>query len=789
MPPASLLRRIGRGGFLGISGRLGQKPSSQEAFHDDESPIFVPLPTHEDAAEPASMESEQEQHATSEQGLPVEAALEQESSVVCDRQLLGEEASQEPSFEEVQEQEPAYGEALVQGSSAGEAQDEEGVESMPALDDAISSAPVLPVQVSLNRSQKKLPDEKILKRVFVVGGSALAVVLVAIFAVQMLGGTVFSPKSQVEKYYAAIASGDIAAASEVCDPNIDSSSRALLVPGTLDEAENRIQDVSVGDLRGGKIPVTYQLDGVKQQVEVPMQEDGTELLFFKRYKMSTPAVVSLPLGGNACGEKLMINGTEVLVPSEGGGAQEGVTVPVYPGVYTVSLPKSIYLDSEDLKFIVSQDVQSSSKANKRDQYDFSLSFTQELDSQVQVLIRQHLEACMATGSPLPAKAPIGMTSKYFSDMFLSWSGIVTMPTIAPVADSARDSSSKQLVLSDGALYYGSTTGGTVAYRIADFKNSQSAGSIAPFDVYVKIAGDQVTLEDSKGEVLFGLNAVSAPKTQASSAAAGDASRVEPKSSLADYSWEEIVRIAQEIGQSSGQTDAIAIAKSYHLLDASGAYPETTKAVALTDGTALEVQIVGVYQDNEADTFKKAGLTFVTKECFANHAMNAKKTNNGGWANSEMRGWLNSSVLNLFPNEVKQNILPVRKLTNNMGSAKDSVSVTKTEDRLWLLSWREMFGTITWNKQTDQSYIDEVLNAEGSQYPYFAGNGLADAQSSDTEGVLVKRLLSDPDRPVASWWTRSPAPNTSDAFGDVNNGGMDNGGLATASQGVAFGFCL
>lgn len=270
---------------------------------------------------------------------------------------------------------------------------------------------------------------------------------------------------------------------------------------------------------------------------------------------------------------------------------------------------------------------------------------------------------------------------------------------------------------------------------------------------------------------------------------GASDDVEVRSGFTAYTWNELGSLAQKMEQCTSTQDALALAQKYHLVDDSGKLSTEPKNIMLIDNTTVAVQIIGMFEDDKADGTGKAAFSFITKNCYDNHAMNAAKTNDGGWEKSEMRSWLNSTVVSKFPAEVKSSLVPVKKLTNNIGRTETPDSVSETIDSLWLLSWTEMFGNITWNAGTDTTYIDSVLNAEGSQYRFFADNGLADSQDSDTVGVLKKYLTSGSGKTLTSWWTRSSTPNRTDGFGDVNNGGIDNGGLATASQGVVFGFCL
>lgn len=638
-----------------------------------------------------------------------------------------------------------------------------------------------PVQ---KQSAKKQLSEKQRRRMRAAGGAAAALVAAAL-AVQVLGATVFSPQRLVEDYYRAIADGDFAAAAALCDPNLDTASRSLLVEGVLADPEKRIKNVSVSDSRQDAVAVTYQLDGVEHREEVFVQEDGTELLFFKKYRIAVPAVRTVTLRADAGSDVLLVNGVEVPLEEQDADGQGAVALPVYPGVYTVSKPQSAFVTCDELHFVVAEGLETSASP-VNGMYGFSVGFTQQLNDQVKSLVAQHLEACMATGEAEPQGAPFGYATGLYSSSFKGWTRIESAPTTNPVTGSERVASGKKLVLDDGAVYYCTTGMGSIRGNsgIADARENIRE-TIEPFDVYVKVVGESVTLEDAEGNVLFGLAEVSEDGQGAASAAAS-AEAVQQKEALADYTWGEIIAIADEIGGCSNAAAAKQAAQKYHLVDDRGACTDSVKSVSMSDGTTIDVQLIGVFQDDKADATGKAALSFLVKESFARRCMNEADTNAGGWRDCTLRAWLNSDVHGALPEELRGRIVAVKKLTNNEGPAKSANSVSETSDKLWLPSWTELFGTITWNAKTDQSYIDSVLNAEGEQYAYFAEHGLADAQDSDAEGVLVKHAA---DGSVDSWWVRSPAPNRDNGFGDVNNGGLDNGGIASAAQGVVFGFCL
>ena len=118
------------------------------------------------------------------------------------------------------------------------------------------------------------------------------------------------------------------------------------------------------------------------------------------------------------------------------------------------------------------------------------------------------------------------------------------------------------------------------------------------------------------------------------------------------------------------------------------------------------------------------VTFMIINPIGVHAMNSNGKNDGGWEKSEMRLWLNSTVINGMSN--KDYIKSVQKETNNIG--KNGNSVSKTTDFLTLLSIRELGLD---NQMRDVEYwtyqypFFNAIDAEGKKYEYFNTNTMND----------------------------------------------------------------
>lgn len=274
--------------------------------------------------------------------------------------------------------------------------------------------------------------------------------------------------------------------------------------------------------------------------------------------------------------------------------------------------------------------------------------------------------------------------------------------------------------------------------------------------------------------------------QQGDAAAGDAqggSQAAVKSAVEAYTWDELSQISAEIGAAGDEAAAIEVAKKYNLCTPEGKLDGTqVKSVTLADGTQTTVQIIGFAHDDKTSG-GKAGITFIFGDCVGEASMNGDPTNAGGWEASQLRGYLNGDWRSQLPQELDAVIVPVDKLTNNVGETQDVSSVTATSDSLWLFSLAELAGPIS---STEASYgyewLPEIFNAEGSRYQLFSDAGVAwDGENS----ILVKNFQGS----SFSWWERTPNPLYTYGFWSVASGGNPNAGGDIDSYGVVPGFCI
>ena len=270
----------------------------------------------------------------------------------------------------------------------------------------------------------------------------------------------------------------------------------------------------------------------------------------------------------------------------------------------------------------------------------------------------------------------------------------------------------------------------------------SAQSSAPTIASVSVSGNQVTvtgLANGSANITISVAADTNYTAPASKQCSVTVSLL--KDNFADNEWSEIIAACQ-----SGNVPASWVVGNYKNMT--------------INGKAYRIDIIGKNHDTYA-AGGTAPLTFQMHDCYdETKQMNSSNTNSGGWQNSAMRTTHLPAILNMMPAEVKAAIRDVQKKSS---AGNQSSSIQTTNDKLFLLSEIEIFGSTTYS-----------FAGEGKQYDYYkAGNS------------KVKNLSGSANR----WWERSPYSGNSTYFCIVHSNGDANATNASYSYGVAFGFCF
>ena len=222
-----------------------------------------------------------------------------------------------------------------------------------------------------------------------------------------------------------------------------------------------------------------------------------------------------------------------------------------------------------------------------------------------------------------------------------------------------------------------------------------------------------------------------------------------KSAVEAYTWDELSQISAEIAAANDEAGGIEVAKKYNLCTPDGKLDGTqVKSVTLSNGTELMVQIAGFCHDDKTNG-GKAGITFIFDGALASTDMDANGTNDGGWENAPVRSWLNSEGLANLPADLQKVIVPVDKLTNNIGETDDISAVSVTSDYLWLFSFSEL------QEVNDAEEYASILGAEGTIYKLFV-DAAREGLTPEEEEYVNNKALVRTDPPY--WWGRTPNPD-------------------------------
>lgn len=233
-----------------------------------------------------------------------------------------------------------------------------------------------------------------------------------------------------------------------------------------------------------------------------------------------------------------------------------------------------------------------------------------------------------------------------------------------------------------------------------------------------------------------------------------------RDSLGDYTWDQLQEISLKIKAAKNNAEARKIAKRYHLLDDDGHIPyPCTKRVTLTNGLEVGAQLVGIRHDELLDGTGKAGLTFMFDAGIAERNAAAQPLS-AGWADCELREWLDDDGLKLLPNELRALIKGVKKVSNNVGVARSASCLSELPATLWLPAMVELSGVQPPESFVeDFHYLADIYSGEGKEYQLFRELKVSPYATNET---LVRQWKGKD----ICWWERTASPDTSESEGTL-----------------------
>lgn len=147
--------------------------------------------------------------------------------------------------------------------------------------------------------------------------------------------------------------------------------------------------------------------------------------------------------------------------------------------------------------------------------------------------------------------------------------------------------------------------------------------------------------------------------------------VKHKKKLSDCTWDEIKEIAE-----SGAADS-----DFYLGD--------SKQFTLNDGRTLTATIIAFNHDTLSNGSGKAGITFAVNDLNETSPMGTSTTSGVSWSDSIVRNEFLPNLYQLFSDDIKQCIKPVKKISINGDYSVTGLEILETIDSLWLFGSDEL----------------------------------------------------------------------------------------------------
>ena len=215
--------------------------------------------------------------------------------------------------------------------------------------------------------------------------------------------------------------------------------------------------------------------------------------------------------------------------------------------------------------------------------------------------------------------------------------------------------------------------------------------------------------------------------------------------LSTLTLDELGAVAGDLEANGTSSKAYSAAKA---CAQAGAYRTTTY-----NNTTVYMTLVSVLHDEDADG-NALGLTWMlsggavsedalmgTGDGVDTMAMNSSNTNTDGWGASAGRTTLNSTVLSNLNESGLTALIKARKVPYGPNCISISAFVDYTTDKLWLMSYHEVYGLVTssYSDRYDMTRYKYLAN-EGGQMDWFSANNVSQSNFSKLVGGNTTRFL-------------------------------------------------
>ena len=193
----------------------------------------------------------------------------------------------------------------------------------------------------------------------------------------------------------------------------------------------------------------------------------------------------------------------------------------------------------------------------------------------------------------------------------------------------------------------------------------------------------------------------------------------------------------------------------------------TKEVDLGELGKHTVRIANMSACESEKSETACGFVVEFADIITQQKFNSSMTNVGGWKDSEMRTYINSTIYNVLPGDL-QNVIVSTKVISGHGYTTGEENF-ETQDKLYLLNAQEVWSTNDYDTSVGTS----------KQLDYYKNQGVT---ASSYAGAKKQYNGSN-----SYWWLRSATSGTTNTFFCVNyNGGWGDSG-ANIFNGVSPAF--
>ncbi len=199
----------------------------------------------------------------------------------------------------------------------------------------------------------------------------------------------------------------------------------------------------------------------------------------------------------------------------------------------------------------------------------------------------------------------------------------------------------------------------------------------------------------------------------------------------------------------------------------------TKEVDLGDLGTHTVRISNMSECTTETSETACGFVVEFADIITEHRFNSTATNVGGWKDSELRTYVNGTIYNALPSDLK-NVISSTKVISGHGKTSGETNF-ETQDKLYLLSGHEVYedGTSDQISPYDTSYDTT------KQLDYYKNKGV----TTSSYAGAIKEINGSNDY----WLLRSADSSNSRNFLSVWNSGIWNNPNAISSLGVSPAF--